>query len=103
MPLPKIVGIKPILSQVLVEHLTAQEVTNTTVIIDEKSDYGDHQAIILAFGPSVKPEEVGLKVGDRVILQGGFVPMPNYNRGREKAVVELHAIKGVLLQEGVDA
>lgn len=102
MSLPKIVGIKPILSQVLVEHLKAQEVAGVNnLILDDKSDYGFHQAIVLAVGPGVKPDDVGFKVGDRVMLQGSFVPMPNYDNGREKSIVEIHSIKGVVVQESV--
>jgi co-chaperonin GroES (HSP10) len=102
MSLPKIVGIKPILTQVLVEHLTAQEVSGlNNLIIDDKSDYGFHQAIVLGVGPGVKPAEVGFGVGDRVMLQGSHVPMPNYDGGREKSIVEIHSIKGVVVQEGL--
>ncbi len=102
MSLPKIVGIKPIMSQVLVEHLNAQEVSGVkNLILNEKSDYGSNQAIVLAVGPGVKPDDVGFKVGDRVMLQGTFVPMPNYDGGREKSIVEIHSIKGVVVQEGL--
>lgn len=100
MAVRKIVGIKPILSQVLVEQLSGQEAAGVeSLILSEGSSYGDNQGYVLAFGPGIKPDEVGLKVGDRVVLQGTFVPLPNYDGGRPKAVVELHSIKGVLVED----
>ncbi len=100
MPTPSIIGVKPVLSQILVEMLTANEATNSLLHVSEDSDYGAKQGYILAMGPSLKPEECGFKVGDRVMLQGQYIPVPNYdNAGRKKGVVEIHNIKGVLLEE----
>jgi co-chaperonin GroES (HSP10) len=97
----KIVGIKPTLSLVLVEHLTASDVNMSQLIVSDSTDYGSPQAYVLDLGPSF-PEGAGIKVGDRVILQGTYVPVPNFDRNaRERGLVEMHNIKAVLVEEKV--
>jgi len=98
-----IVDVKPVMSQVLVEMLTAQEAMNTILTVKEDSDYGAPQGYVLAMGPSAKPEEMGFKVGDRVVLQGSFVPLPNYDgHSRQRGVLEPHNIKAVLVEDQED-
>jgi co-chaperonin GroES (HSP10) len=97
----KIIGITPVLSQILVELLTPEEAMNTRLTLGEKTNYGAPQGIVLAVGPTLTPE-AGIKKGDRVLLQGTFVPVPNYdNSRRDKGIVEVHNIKGVFQEEEV--
>jgi len=43
------------------------------------------------------PEDAGIKIGDRVMLQGTYVPVLNYdNHPRKRGLVEIHNIKAVL-------
>lgn len=95
----KIVGVKPTLSLILVEKLRATDVANSVLIVNDDADYGAPQGYVLALGPSV-PEGAGIKVGDRVLLQGNYVPVPNYDRSeRERGLVEMHNIKAVFTEE----
>lgn len=95
----KIVGVRPTHSLILVEHLTAADVNQSQLIVNDNADYGAPQAYILALGPSVT-DGAGLKVGDRVLLQGNYVPVPNFDRSRrERGLVEMHNIKAVLEEE----
>jgi len=95
-----IVGVKPTMSQILIERINAKEAIGTVLTIKDDSDYGAPQAYILALGPTVKGEEVGIKVGDRVILTGNYTPVPNFDgNARERGIVEIHNIKAVLLEE----
>lgn len=94
---PKIVGIRPTGSQILIELLTAQEILGTGMIVGEAADVGSPQAYILSFGPSLKSEDAGLKVGDRVLLQGSYVPVPKFDdNARRRGLVEVHGVKAVL-------
>lgn len=95
----KIVGVKPTLSLILVEHLTAADVNQSQLIVSDTADYGAPQAYVLALGPTVS-KEAGIKVGDRVLLQGNYVPVPNFDRNeRERGLVEMHNIKAVLEEQ----
>lgn len=95
-----VVGVKPTNSQILIEKLNAQEATGTVLTINDDSSYGAPQAYILAVGPAIKLEDAGFGVGDRVILSGNYVPVPNYDsHKRERGLVELHNIKAVLVEE----
>jgi len=81
MSLPKIVDFKPAGCNVLVEMINPEELINKTIeIIGDKSGFvkGAPQAFVLAVGPSVKLEDWGFKVGDRVCLDGGRItPLPH--------------------------
>ena len=95
--LPKIVNVKPTGSQIMVELLTAQEALGTNMHVTDQAEVGSPQAYITAFGPGLKVEEVGLKIGDRVLLQGTFVPVPKYdNNPRRRGLLEIHNVKAVL-------
>lgn len=97
---PKLKGISPAGSTILIEMLNADEALGTRLYVKDNTDVGAPQAYILAFGPNVKQDEVHLKVGDRVLLQGTFVPAPNYNNNkRQSGLVEIHNIKAVLHEE----
>jgi len=94
--LPKVVDIEPFGSMVLVEHLNADEVLGTQLFVKEDADVGTPQAYIVKFGSKV-PADVGLAVGDRVQLQGSYVPVVNFNgHHRKRGLVEIHNIKAIL-------
>jgi co-chaperonin GroES (HSP10) len=96
-PAPKIVGVRPTGSQVLIELLTAQEALGTNFIVGDQSEVGSPQAYVLDFGPGLKDVDVSVKVGDRVLLQGSYVPVPKFDDNpRKRGLVELHGIKAVL-------
>lgn len=95
-----IVGVKPTLSQILVERLNAAEVMGTILTVNDNSDYGAPQGYVLALGPSVKADECGIHVGDRVLITGTYVPVPNFDgSARERGLLELHNIKAVLVED----
>ena len=100
---PKVVDVKPCLSQVLVEILTEKEQLGTQLHISGKKSVGDApHGYILAMGPSLMADidKWGFKVGDRVIVSGNYTPVPNYgNSHRERGLVEPSCIKGVLVEE----
>lgn len=91
-------AVKPTGNQILLELLTAQEVLNTKIIVNESKAYKEFQAIVLAEGPLAKGEQYGFKVGDRVILSGNGVPVPNLdNTGRDRILMEPNCVKAVLV------
>jgi len=97
----KIKDVKPTGSQVLVELLSAQEAIGTNLIIEGDSAHtGAPQAYVLDAGPTCSPENWGFKVGDRVLLQGKHVPLPNLPEWtRMRSLVEPTMIKAVLVEE----
>jgi co-chaperonin GroES (HSP10) len=97
-----IVGIKPVGSQVLVEVLTKQEQFNTKLILSDNTENTNcPQAYILAIGPGTlkNVQDYGFAVGDRVLITGNFTPVPNYEEGRQKALIEPTCIKGILIED----
>jgi hypothetical protein len=97
---PKVVGVKPTGSQILIELLTAQEVFGTSMILGDQSEVGSPQAYIVDFAPALKGIDIGLQIGDRVLLQGSYVPIPKYDEHpRKRGLVEMHGIKAILLEE----
>jgi len=95
---PQIVEAQPFGSMVLVEHLTAKEILGTTLEVNKNTQVGSPQAYIAKLGPKVS-EESGLKVGQRVLLQGTYVPVPHYgDTKRERGLVEIHNIKAILVE-----
>lgn len=101
MNVPSIETCLPANQQILIERLTAQEASGITLTITDKAEMGAPQAYILAIGPRV-PEDLGFKVGDRVILQGTYVPVPKYGMShRERGLVDIHNIRGVLKEKSL--
>lgn len=98
----KIVDVNPILSQVLVEFIKPSELSGTTIIQVAEKDDVSNQAYVLKLGSGIKSEEVGIKVGDRVVLQHQYIPMPEFGNHRQKAIVEIYSIKGVLVEGDED-
>lgn len=98
-----VIGVRPTGSQVLVEMLTEQELHNTKLTLvggKQKSDRQQaFQGFVLAVGPSVKLEDWGFNVGDRVLISGQAVPCPNWDSsGRDRVLLEPMAIRGIVEQ-----
>jgi hypothetical protein len=98
---PKIKGLQPCGSQVLVEMLTVQELSGTSLTISDKTDLKvPMQGYIRATGPSFQAKEWGFGVGDRVLISGGGVLAPNHDEcHRDRFFMEPHSIKSVLLEQ----
>lgn len=106
---PPIRAVKPLGGQVLVEVFTEEEVSESQLILPDNAKNkgglgvgGAPQGRVLDIGPGL-PSEFGVKVGDRVLLQGSFVPLPKLNDhrdgDRERALVEPHTIKAILVED----
>ncbi len=98
--LKKITGCNPCGNQILIELLTEQEMANTNLIIgNSRKVSAEYQAIVLGIGPQVKNDAYGFKIGDRVVISGMAVPVPEYGPAseREKKLVDPTAIKAVLV------
>ena len=93
-----IAGAKATGSMVLVEMLTAQEAMGTIITIGDNTK-APPQGYIVDIGPALEADKWGIKVGDRVLLQGSYVPVPHRKSGRELGVVQAHDIKCVLQEE----
>jgi co-chaperonin GroES (HSP10) len=94
----RIVEVKPVGFNVLVEMLTPNELMNTKLTLAGSQATGKSpEAYILAIGAAVDTTQYGFKVGDRVLLQGTYVPTPEYGESeRERGLVEPHNIKAIL-------
>jgi len=100
-PVPSIKGVKPVGSQVLVELLTPAEIMGTQLhMIEGANVSGAPQGYVVDVGPSVDPK-YGVSKGDRVVLSGSFVPLPEQasTNGRPLAAVEPHTIKAILIEQ----
>jgi len=97
-------GAKATGTMILVEMLTAQETLGTVLSLGNKTKSGSPQGYIVGIGPALKAEEWGFKVGDRVLLQGSYVPVPWTRHGteRELGIVMSHDIKCVLEEASDD-
>lgn len=97
-----VTGIKATGSLILVEMLTADEVTPTQLLISKKTDYGTPQGYILDIGPAVDSGKLGFQVGDRVLVQGNYVPVPEIpGQSRKMGIVDIYNIKAVLQEERI--
>lgn len=93
-----VIGVEPVGNQVLVERLNEDELISSSVILSNKTT-PSNQAYVLAIGPLVV-KDYGLKVGDRVLMQGSFVPVPDFAKtGREQNLVYPDMIKAILHEE----
>lgn len=96
---PKVIDIVPFGSTILVEILNAKEALGTLIEVNKDAKVGAPQGYVLALGPKLDPE-CGIKVGDRVMMQGTFVPVPDWDHSpRQKGILEIHNIKA-LIKEG---
>lgn len=94
----KVVGVKPTGSRVLIEMLTSQEILDTKIFVRETaSNDGPPQAVVLAIGPTLVDH--GLTLGDRVVLQGKYIPVPNCESDKIRGIVEYNDIKAILITE----
>lgn len=101
---PKVKAVRPYGSTILVEMLNAEEALGTGLALAKGTSIGAPQAYILAFGSRVNPEEAGVKIGDRVMLQGTYVPVVNFDHSdRQKGIVEIHNIKAVIEEESASS
>lgn len=92
-----VVGVKATGTGILVEMLTAQELAGSPILLGHNAKVETPQAYILDIGPALKQEEWGVKVGDRVVVQGKYVPVPQYrDTGREIGIVQAHDVKCVV-------
>jgi co-chaperonin GroES (HSP10) len=89
---------RPVGHQILVRLLDAKEILDTKLYVQGTAKTGTPQACIVAFGNKIakEAEEYGLKKGDRVILVGNYVPVPETEDGSTFALTEIHTIKGIL-------
>ncbi len=92
-------GAKATGTMILVEMLTAQEAAGTIISLGHNTKISSPQGYIVDIGPALKAEDWGIKVGDRVLLQGSYVPVPWTNSKRELGIVMAHDIKCVLAEE----
>jgi co-chaperonin GroES (HSP10) len=96
---PKVKGVKPTGSQLLIEILTPQELTSSTIHIASSGNDSKVplQGYIVAMGPSVKNVDWGFKVGDRVLISGFGVMAPKYDdSNRDRFLMDPSVVKCVL-------
>jgi len=95
----EVIQVRPTGIQVLIEHLTSQELVSGGIILMEKTDIGTPQAYVLAIGSGLEDQKdkLGFKVGDRVLVQGKYIPVPKpTGQIRELGIVSFNDIKAVL-------
>lgn len=85
---------------ILVEMLTPEESMGTRLELSNAKSV-PNQAYVLDVGPAVKVEDYGIRVGNRVLLQGTFVPVPRIpgTSGRELAIVDPSTVKCIFVEE----
>jgi hypothetical protein len=94
----KINGASATGSYVIVEMLTAQEAMGTQFYVGEASQDAP-QAIVLDVGPQVEQDKWNIHIGDRVVCQGKYTPLPQFREGRKMGVLMPSDIKAVLTEE----
>jgi hypothetical protein len=98
---PRVKAIHPFGSSVLIELLNPDEILGTNLYIGKEAKVGSApQAYVIELGAKLNPDEIGLKVGDRILVQGTFIPVDNVgNTDRAWGILEMHNIKAVLEEE----
>lgn len=100
---PAVKAIHPAGSSILVELLSPEDILGTKLVMREDAKVGNQQAYIVEFGPTVKQDEVKLKVGDRVLIQGKAMELPEtkkFSSSKKKlCLVEIHNIKAVFEED----
>jgi co-chaperonin GroES (HSP10) len=92
---PPFTKVEPVGNQVLIERFFESELVKSNLAL-AGSNKPSNQAVVLAIGPLVN-KDLNIKVGNRVLLQGTFVPVPNDDpEAREKNLVLPDMIKAVL-------
>jgi hypothetical protein len=100
-----VVGAKATGTFILVEKLTEAECENTPIYLPNgEQTKNSNQAYVVDIGPALERDKWGLAIGNRVLLQGSFVPVPTKSAGgRELAIVSPHDVKAVLVEESLEA
>lgn len=96
--LPKVAGVHPFGSKLLVEVLKADELLNTKLIVSDKTTLdGAPQAYIVELGPQVSAES-GLKTGQRIFWtgKGTQIEDPRGTNGRVRALLEVSNILAII-------
>lgn len=96
---PKVTGVHPLGSNILIELLNTQELTSSQIIVSEGTGTtdGPPQAYVLEVGPGITCPEVRSLVGKRVVVNGRGVNVPDFDdHHRIRLFVEYAMIKGVL-------
>jgi len=113
--LPDIVDFNPTGNNVLIELINNEELLpeSSIELVGEAAsemtkDYGAPQAYVLAVGPTVKPEEWGFKVGDRVAFSDRMTPLPPVPiKGDTPETLDVHSkpkrARGLIMPNGVKA
>jgi len=97
---PKIAGVHPFGSKILIEALTSRELNPTTLALPEGSSAGGEespQAYIIEVGPGLS-DDSGLKVGDRIFWEGKgmMVNDPRAKKDRIRAILEPHNVRAII-------
>lgn len=101
--IPKIKGVHPTGSKILIETLTGRELNPTILEIPDgaEADEGSNQAYIIALGPAM-PDDSGLEVGQRIYWEGRGMPVEDPRTkpgGRIRAILEIHNVKAIIEEE----
>jgi hypothetical protein len=93
----RVTGCKPCGAMVLLELLTAQEILHTKLHLQNNKANAEYQGYVISVGPNFNPDAYGFSLGDRVLVSGNGVPVPNYDDGeRDRVLMEPFGIKAVL-------
>jgi co-chaperonin GroES (HSP10) len=93
-----VIGFKPAGSYIVVELLEDKEVLGTGLTLSGNTKLEAPQAYVLGMGPSLDTSRFGVGVGDRVIISGGFVPLPRREGQRQAGVIDVNSVKAVLVE-----
>ena len=99
--LPKVAGVHPFGSKILIECLGTKEIMGTDLVLNEDVQTGDApQAYIVELGPNV-PEDAGLSVGQRIYWEGKGMGIedPRTANNRVRAILEIHNIRAIIEEE----
>lgn len=99
--LPKIKGVHPHGSKILIEILKADEVMGTSLHISDTTEVeGAPQAIVIETGPCL-PAESGIKNGDRIYWTGKGTQVidPRSVNNRIRALVEVNNVLAIIEEE----
>jgi len=92
----KITRVRPAGYSILVEMLTQQESFNTNITLTKDES---PQARVIDVGP-LFDHKTGIKIGDRVVVQGSYVPVPNAtDSGKKWGIIEAFNVKAILEEE----
>ena len=102
--LPKVKGVRPFGSKILVEVLRDDEIMGTSLYVGAGAGTGAQdgapQAVIIKLGSGV-PADAGLSEGQRIYWtgKGTMVSDPTADPGRTRALLEIHNIIAILEED----